>query len=104
MMYGHMSTEEAAHWGALLRPMGRKQLYFSRSEHSAHKHVPIHYLFCSEDQAMFVPWQHLTIDKLRKDGGTVRVEEIVADHSPYLKQVERTSDFIRRSAGEDLPQ
>lgn len=102
--YNHLSADEAAPWLAKLRPMSRKALWANESGFSAHKVFPIHYLHCSDDNALTPAQQRMIIDNLKNDGGSVRIEEINADHSPFLSAVERTSDFLRRSAGEQLPE
>ena len=102
--YGDLSKGEADKWIAELRPMLRTALWTLKSEHSAHKHVPVHFLLCTEDQAFSAAAQRAVIKRLEDDGASVRVEEVKSSHSPFLSMPARTSDFIRRSAGEDLPE
>lgn len=102
--YGDLPTDEAAKWVALLRPMLRTALWTLQSEYSAHKDIPFHFLVCTEDQVLPVATQREFIKRLQDDGGNVRVEEIKSSHSPFLSMPDRTSDFIRRSAGERIPE
>lgn len=100
MLYNEMSREDSAQWVDKLRWQGRNAMYLLDSEYSAHKDIPVHFMFCANDHAMFPDWQRTVLKKLSDDGADVRVEETDSDHSPYLSAIERTSDFIRRSAGE----
>ncbi|ETN45237.1 uncharacterized protein HMPREF1541_10114 [Cyphellophora europaea CBS 101466] len=103
LFYADIPESEAEKWTAMLRPMLRTALWTNKSEYSAHKDIPIHYLVCNQDRALPKDTQWLFINKVRQDGGSVRVEEVEASHSPFLSMPDRTSDFIRRSAGENLP-
>jgi pimeloyl-ACP methyl ester carboxylesterase len=102
--YADLPKEDADKWVAKLRPMLRTALWTLKSEYSAHKDIPIHYLVCTEDTAFPAAGQRALIKKMQEDGADVRVEEVKSSHSPFLSMPERTSDFIRRSAGENLPE
>ncbi|KPI35478.1 uncharacterized protein AB675_10941 [Cyphellophora attinorum] len=101
-MFNGMSEEDSQRWRDKLKSQGRNAMFLLESEYTASKDFPVHWLFCSNDHACMPDWQRLNIKKMREDGANVRVEEINADHSPYLSAIERTSDFIRRSAGESI--
>ena len=102
-MYNNMTLEESAPWRKLLGYQGLEAMYCLESEYSAHKDFPIHFLFCSNDHAMSPERQRLIIKSIQDDGGNLRLEESDSDHSPYLSNIHLASDFIRRSAGEDIP-
>lgn len=104
VFYGDLPPDVAEKWVAKLRPILRTALWGLKSEYSAHKDIPVHYLVCTEDVANPPAAQRLIIKKMQDDGSNVRVEEIKSSHSPFLSMPERTSDFIRRSAGEEIPE
>jgi pimeloyl-ACP methyl ester carboxylesterase len=103
IFYGDLPRQDAESWAAKLRPMLRTALWTLKSEYSAHKDIPVSYLVCTEDRALPEKTQRLIIKKIQDDGALVRVEEVKSSHSPFLSMPERTSDFIRRTAGEQIP-
>jgi pimeloyl-ACP methyl ester carboxylesterase len=103
MFYNGLPEKEVKDWLSKLRPMFRKAHWGQKSEYSAYKDIPTHYLICGDDQALSAAQQRQLVDKINKDGGNVRVEELPVGHSPMLVMPEETSNFIRRSAGETVP-
>ena len=57
-----------------------------------------------KDQALVIELQRLFVEGARQQGAEVRVEVCGTAHSPHLSAVERTGEFVRRSAGEDVGQ
>lgn len=104
IFYHDLPAEDAEHWVAELKPFLRKALWEQVSEYAAYHDIPVHYLVTKDDRALKASTQQRIIDNIIADGGHVRVEEIKSGHSPMLAMPERTSDFIRRSAGEKIPQ
>jgi pimeloyl-ACP methyl ester carboxylesterase len=104
MFYNGLPEKDVEYWLSRRRPMFRKAHWGQKSEYSAYKDIPTHYLICGDDQALLPGQQRRLIDKINNAGGKVRVEEYAVGHSPMLVAPEETSNFIRRSAGEKLPQ
>lgn len=71
--------------------------------------VPTSFLVCAQDAAIPPALQRGMVQaatQLMKEKGVpggIRVEEVDSGHSPFLNHVERTGEFVRRCAGENLP-
>jgi pimeloyl-ACP methyl ester carboxylesterase len=99
--YADLPEKETQKWVALLRPHSWK-VNLDKAKFAAYEAIPTSYLICTKDAA-FPPEAQREICKTASKGGLkVRVEEIDSSHSPFLSMVEKTGDFVRRSAGENI--
>jgi hypothetical protein len=70
--------------------------------------IPTSYLICESDKAIPAELQRLMLAgndeemEMRESKMRIRQEAVDASHSPFLSIPDRTADFIRRSAGEDV--
>jgi hypothetical protein len=108
--YDDLSADEASQCTALLKPAAWQSCTTTPSaQGSGYFGVPTSYLVCEKDNAIPAGLQRMMIagaDQALQDRGSdsrLRVETVDCGHSPFLKMPERTSDFIRRSAGEAVP-
>lgn len=101
--YHDCEQEEAEKYVRLLRPMSMSVL-ISKSTFAAFEVVPTHYLLCSDDKIFPYEGQKMVVQRIRDAGFKVREETVHTSHSPFLSQPERTADFLRRTAGEDIPE
>ena len=108
--YNDIDPEEAAQAKAKLQVHSwRATILPPSSEGSGFWGIPTSYLICEKDQAIPAAFQRQMIaganETLKKRGSALKIrEEVVeAGHSPFMSMPTRTADFIRRTAGEDLP-
>ena len=99
--YHDLAIEDAEKWAGYLRPTSIGAI-ISPCKLSAYEVYPVHYLVCLIDRSYPVEGQRATIKHIQDCGYSVRVEEVDAGHSPFLSKPERTADFIRRTAGEEI--
>jgi len=60
-------------------------------------------LGCKDDQSGFAfELQKTMVEHYNSLGVGIRWEEVEAGHSPFLSQIERTGEFVRRAVGEDI--
>ena len=110
--YNDLPEADIEKWTGLLKPMSLRAL-LAPSTYSAHESVDIHFLMCTDDQAMklatqerVVAWLNEEMEKIvvaAEDGRVRKVRTEVLDrcgHSPFLSRVDETVAFLRRSAGE----
>ena len=100
--YHDLPFDEADKWAATLYPHSLAALV-DTSKHTPYDKIPTHYLICKQDRAIVEGLQRHFVQQLRDQGFHVRTEEVDASHSPFLSEVEKTSDFLRRCAGEQVP-
>ncbi|KIW94800.1 uncharacterized protein Z519_04777 [Cladophialophora bantiana CBS 173.52] len=102
-----LPAAESERWSALLNPMSSHAL-FDTCTFSAYTALPIHYLMATDDRAMDFAKQERVVARMRAADGAVlpiRTEVLQGcGHSPFLSRVEETVAFLRRSAGEDVPE
>nr|OQO29168.1 hypothetical protein B0A51_03872 [Rachicladosporium sp. CCFEE 5018] len=99
--YHDLPAADAEKWTRLLKPISMAAL-MGKATHAGWREVPVSYLFCTEDQALPDFTQRGIIEMARKYGVEMRVEEVMASHSPFLSMPERTGEFVRRSVGESI--
>ena len=97
--YHDLPVEEAEKWAATLHPHSLASINDSTT-YSPYGKIPTHYLICTRDRAIHEEVQKYLVQQIRDQGFKVRTEEVDAGHSPFLSHIEKTSDFLRRCAGE----
>ncbi len=109
LFYNDVSAEEAAHSKSLLKTHSwRSKTLPPSAEGVGYWGIPTSYLVCEKDNALPADLQRSWIvaanEALEKRGSDLRIKEESVDsgHSPFLSMPERTAEFIRRAAGEDL--
>jgi hypothetical protein len=92
-----------------LKPASWRVLLKAPSVHgSGYWEIPTSYLICESDKAIPADLQRMMLagndEEMAKRGSKLRIRQEVVDasHSPFLSMPEKTADFIRRSAGEDV--
>lgn len=100
--YNDLAADEAAKWSALLKPQAWAA-NIDTAQDAAFMYIPTSYLFCTEDQALVYEAQKAIVGGCEAAGAKIRTEEFESSHSPFLSLPERAADFIRRSAGENIP-
>jgi len=110
LFYNDLSAEEAAHSKSLLKTHSwRCKILPPSAEGAGYWGIPKSYLVCEKDNAIPAELQRSFIEAaneaLGKRGSELRIREesVESGHSPFLSLTERTAEFIRRAAGEDLP-
>jgi len=103
LFYHDIPADEIEKWARLLKPMSSAAL-FDASRFSAHEVVPVHFLLAAQDKAISLKSQNHVLDLLRPKAVSIRTEEVDSDHSPFLGKIKQTADFLRRSAGEEVPE
>lgn len=103
LLYHDISSAEASYWASLLRPWSWKVM-LSKALYSAWQDIPTSYLLCRLDKMIPPSLQEKMVQGTRDSGAQIRVEELESGHSPFYSMPEQTADFIRRTAGEHLPQ
>lgn len=101
--YHDLPKEEAEKYTSMLKPMSLMAL-MDKSKFAAYEVIPTHYLLCTQDYALLYEGQKLIVQRMKDAGANVREETIVSSHSPFLSMPERTADFLRRTAGENIPE
>jgi pimeloyl-ACP methyl ester carboxylesterase len=99
--YHDVPREEAEKWAAHLGDFSVGAV-MSPCTFSAYEKFPVHYLVCTDDRSLPVDMQRKMMQDIRDAGYEVSVEEVWSSHSPFLSMPERTAEFIRRSAGEEI--
>jgi len=109
--YDDISTDEAARCKAMLKPHSwRCKMLPPSAEGAGYWEIPTSYLVCEKDNAIPADLQRSMIadadEALTARGSKlrIRVESVDSGHSPFLSMTERTAEFIRRAAGEEVPQ
>jgi pimeloyl-ACP methyl ester carboxylesterase len=101
--YNDLSDSEAAHWASLLRPQSWIAVTNCIGKAEAYMEIPVHYLFCTKDQAIPFEGQKAMVAQAEaRSGKKFRTEELDCAHSPFLSMLKETVEFVRRSAGETL--
>jgi hypothetical protein len=110
LFYNDVSPEEAAHSKSLLKAHSwRCKILPTSAEGVGYWGIPTSYLVCEKDNAIPVDLQRKMIadatEVLKERGSELRIREesVESGHSPFLSMPERAAEFIRRSAGEDVP-
>lgn len=99
--YNDLSDSEAAHWASLLRPQSWIAVTNCIGKAEAYMEIPVHYLFCTKDQAIPFEGQKTMVAQAEaRSGKKFRTEELDCAHSPFLSMLKDTVEFVRRSAGE----
>jgi hypothetical protein len=75
-----------------------------KSRSAAWRKIPSSYLVCEDDRAIPVQAQDGIIAKVKELGGEIETERLFVSHSPYIVNPEYVSRFLRRAAGENLPE
>ena len=101
--YADLPEDEAQKYTSLLRPMSLAAL-IDKCRFAAYEFVPVHYLLCTEDRAITYEGQKMIVKRIKDAGFDVRTETVASSHSPFLSMPERTADFLRRTAGEQVPE
>lgn len=103
--YGDLPRPEAEKWTALTKPGISLFAVIQPSGYTAYEHIPVHYLRCAKDAAIPPLLQDLVINRINQnEKATLRVEEFDSSHSPFLSRVDETATFLRRAAGETIPE
>jgi pimeloyl-ACP methyl ester carboxylesterase len=101
--YNDLPDDEAKHWASLLGLHSWKTATDGVVEFEAHAEIPPHYLYCTQDHALELAAQRMMVEQAEaRTGRAFRTEELESSHSPFLSMPEKTADFIRRSAGEEV--
>lgn len=88
---------------ARLRPHALST-FCDKARSAAWKKIPSSYLVCEDDQAIPVQAQDGMIARAKELGGEIETERLFVSHSPYIVKPEHVARFLRRSAGENLPE
>ncbi|KAK6441585.1 hypothetical protein LTR95_002180 [Oleoguttula sp. CCFEE 5521] len=99
--YNDLPAAEAEEWMQIPKP-GSIAALMGKATHAGWKEVPVHYLFCADNQALSEYTQRAIIEMAKKRGVELRVEELKASRSPFLSMQERTGDFVRRTVGKEV--
>lgn len=100
--YNDLSDEESKKWSDLLQQQSWPA-YLEETTYAAYMDIPSNYLFCTKDNAFLYPYQQGMIAGAKEAGAKFdHTETVDSSHSPFLSMAERTSDFVRRAAGEDV--
>ena len=99
--YHDLAKDEAERYAAALRPMSLPAL-MSPNQFAAYEVIPTHYLLCTEDRAILYNGQRRMTQRIKNAGSFIRVETVKCGHSPFLSMPERTAEFLRRTAGEQI--
>jgi hypothetical protein len=110
LFYNDVSPKEATQAKSLLKTHSwRCKIMPPSAKGVGYFQIPTSYLICEKDNAIPVGLQRKMIEdanELLKGRGSalrIREETVQSGHSPFLSMTERTAEFIRRTAGEDLP-
>ncbi|OQV11385.1 hypothetical protein CLAIMM_15227, partial [Cladophialophora immunda] len=107
LFFQDLPPAEVERWGSRLRAMSSAAL-FDRAAFTAYTvpGVAVHYLLATDDQALTFATQQRIVARMRADGATGLRTEVFrgCGHSPFLSRVGETVAFLRRSAGEDVPE
>ena len=101
--YHDLAKEEAEKYAATLRPMSLPAL-MSPNQFAPYEVIPTHYLLCTEDRAILYEGQKMITQRIKDAGCFIREETVKCGHSPFLSMPERTAEFLRRTAGEQIPE
>ena len=101
--YADLPKDEAEKYTSFLRPMSMGAL-LDECKFTAYEVIPVHYLLCTEDKAFPYEGQKMNVQRIEDAGFRVRTETVVSSHSPFLSMPDRTADFLRRTAGEHIPE
>ncbi|GAB7359468.1 hypothetical protein MBLNU230_g6115t1 [Neophaeotheca triangularis] len=104
--YHDLPASSASHWISLLGPAQSQVVYIEPITANAAWEVQelrVSYLLCELDRALPVGVQRAVVGRLEGVRGkeAVGVESVESGHSPFLSQVQRTGEFVRRAAGEE---
>ena len=100
--YNDLPKEEADRWSQLLRAQSWGA-YFEQVPGEAYLDIASGYLFCTKDQALPHWAQKGLVEEAIKAGAQMEHTETVdTGHSPFLIMPERTAQFVRRMAGENV--
>jgi hypothetical protein len=75
-----------------------------KSRSAPWRKISLFYLVCEDDRAIPVQAQDEIIAKVKESGGEIETERVFVSHSPYIVNPEYVSRFLRRAAGENLPE
>ncbi|KAL9107411.1 MAG: hypothetical protein Q9227_007695 [Pyrenula ochraceoflavens] len=102
--YNGVEQSEAEYWESTLEPHAAVTFNSPLPNRPAWRDVPVHYLVCEKDQALYPYKQHFMADRIGKEKGAKGFVKEVCDagHSPFLSQPERVVAFLRRAAGENV--
>jgi hypothetical protein len=75
-----------------------------KSRFAAWRKSPSSYLVCEDDQAIPVQAQDGIITREKVLGAKIETERLLVSHSTYIVKPECVSIFLRRAAGENLPE
>ncbi|OAP55307.1 hypothetical protein AYL99_10280 [Fonsecaea erecta] len=110
LFYNGVPAEEAARCLAMIRTHSwRCKMLPPTAEGAGWWEIPTSYLICEQDNAIPADLQRKMVsdanEALAQRGSTLRIREETVDsgHSPFLSMTERTADFIRRTAEEQVP-
>ena len=110
LFYNGVSPEEAGHAKSLVKTHSwRCKILPPSAEGVGYWGIPTSYLVCEEDNAIPVDLQRKLIadanEMLEGRGSDLRIREetVQSGHSPFLSMTQRAAEFIRRTAGEDVP-
>nr|OQO27877.1 hypothetical protein B0A51_05190 [Rachicladosporium sp. CCFEE 5018] len=96
-----LPAEEAEKWAAVLKPCS-VNAFLGKVTHEWWREAAVSYLVCKQDQTNTEDFQRWSIGEAKRNGVAFRVEKIESSHCPFLSQVERTGDFVRRGVGGDV--
>lgn len=87
-------------------PLGPDVLstFCDKSRFAAWRESPSSYLVCEDDQAIPVQAQDGIITREKELGAKIETERLLVSHSTYFIKPECVSIFLRRAAGENLPE
>ncbi|KIX96210.1 uncharacterized protein Z520_07988 [Fonsecaea multimorphosa CBS 102226] len=110
LFYNDVPAVEAARCAAMIKSHSwRSKTLPPSAEGAGWWEIPTSYLICEKDNAIPADLQRKMVadanEALSQRGSTLKIREETVDsgHSPFLSVTEQTADFIRRSAGEQVP-
>jgi len=103
MLYHDVPEDEAKMWLARLKPHALST-FTDKSRKAAWRDIPSSYLVCEDDRGIPAQAQDAMISRVKNLGGEVDTERLFVSHSPYLVKPEYVSRFLRRAAGETVPE
>jgi pimeloyl-ACP methyl ester carboxylesterase len=101
IFYNDLTEVEAKRWSAMLRPQAWRA-FEDPVTFEGYLEIPTSYLFCTKDQGLPYEGQKALVGMAEAKGVKFRTEEVESGHSPFLSMPERTGNFVRRTAGEDV--
>ena len=71
---------------------------FQEVKYCAWRHIPITYIYTTNDMTVPYDYQKSMVDTIRSEGFSVSTEELASGHSPWLEKTEQVVEVVNKVA------